>query len=85
MSDRDTQPDYVVKLHDPRSSDKGNTIVGAAWIQEGHPEDDETIRVKFRAGMAISTEHASLILAPWRPEDRKGRAERPPIERTYRR
>lgn len=85
MSDRNTQPDYVVKLHDPRGSEKGNTIVGAAWIQEDAPDDDECIRIKFRSGLAISTENASLILAPWRPEDRKGRADRPPVERIYRR
>lgn len=76
-ADRNTTPDYVVKLHDPRPDGaRGSTIVGAAWWQD----EDDTIRIKFRSGLSVSTEVASLVLAPWDPGDRKPKHQRPPIE-----
>lgn len=73
--DRSSTPDYVVKLHDPRSDSRGTTVVGAAW----HQDDDDTIRIKFRSGIAISTENASLTLAPWDANERKPKEQRPPL------
>jgi len=81
LASRSDSPDYVIKLHDPRASALGSTVVGAAWLQD----DGDTIRIKFRPGMSISTENASLTLEPWSPGAKKQRAERPALESTFRR
>lgn len=60
MSHDDGTPDYAVKLYDGEPGTHSRPLTIGAAYRKG-----DTIRIKLRRGVSLSTEGVSVILAPW--------------------